>query len=266
MAVGRLRETLVDTFGDRSVFRDKEDIASAEDWQNRIDDALQYGAVVLALIGHRWTACLRRRAGDAVRWSENNEVRRELVCALEREVPVIPVLVDEAPLPGARALPPELKGLLRRNAVPLRDSHWNAEVARLVSVLSGFGFKLAGREQPLARPKDSIEAWFAAIDRYGYESAWTIASQDTRDNYDKETFVSVFEQQHQPLRGPKLRTTYGVQALEQLPDGKKGRFQIHTFETMFESGKRMYEQVVLGLEQGEWKVFNYNLIPGRVAN
>ena len=43
-------------------------------------------------------------------------VRIEIESALERNLPVVPILIDRAPMPGEADLPPSLAGLAYRNA------------------------------------------------------------------------------------------------------------------------------------------------------
>jgi len=49
-----------------------------------------------------------------------------------RDVPVIPVLVGGAALPAATDLPSELRGLIQRQAVGLRDDSWHRDMDDLV--------------------------------------------------------------------------------------------------------------------------------------
>ena len=60
-------------------------------------------------------------------------VRIEVETALERGIPVVPLLIDGATLPGRDQLPESLWPLLRRNAMPIdsgRDFH--SQLSRLV--------------------------------------------------------------------------------------------------------------------------------------
>ena len=48
----------------------------------------------------------------------------------------MPVLVNDARLPAAGELPDELKPLLRRHAIELRDTHWDADVDQLLATIA----------------------------------------------------------------------------------------------------------------------------------
>ena len=127
---GRLRELLARRFGEKAVFRDKNSIAPGEDWTKAITDALNGGAIVLALIGPSWAMTRddagRRQLDDPADWN-----RIELERAFERQSLVIPVLVNDAKVPKESELPESIKALTRKNALKLRDDDWDSDIERL---------------------------------------------------------------------------------------------------------------------------------------
>jgi hypothetical protein len=64
-------------------------------------------------------------------------VRLEVGRALGWGIPVVPLLVGGGRLPEADELPPELRELVRRQSVTLRDETWHADVTALVRSLRG---------------------------------------------------------------------------------------------------------------------------------
>ena len=62
----------------------------------------------------------------------------ELEAAFQREIPVIPVLVQAAAMPTAEDLPQPLSGLARRQAFELSDRRWDFDIAELISELERF--------------------------------------------------------------------------------------------------------------------------------
>jgi hypothetical protein len=146
MAAGRLHDSLVGRFGGPSVFRDKEAIRPGYDWIDEIQNALAGDVVVVALLGPQWAdsrdAEGRRRLDDP---EDSNRV--ELETALTKRVPVIPVLVEGANVPGADTLPSSLRALTRRNAVRLRDDDWDADFGRLADALGSLGVVASSRPQ-----------------------------------------------------------------------------------------------------------------------
>src|SRR5207302_4445319 len=53
--------------------------------------------------------------------------------------PVIPVLLEDARMPTAAELPPELARLARINALDISDKRWEYDVGRLVMTLEDIG-------------------------------------------------------------------------------------------------------------------------------
>jgi hypothetical protein len=62
-------------------------------------------------------------------------VRIEIGAALQRQIPVIPVMVDGAKMPKGAQLPSNLQSLARRNALDLRNASLKADMGRLVQEL-----------------------------------------------------------------------------------------------------------------------------------
>ena len=165
MAAGRLYDGLVGRFGVASVFRDKEAIRPGYDWIDEIQNALDGDVVVLALLGPQWTdsrdAEGRRRLDDP---EDSNRV--ELEAALTKRVPVIPILVEGANMPGADDLPSSLRALTRRNAVRLRDDDWDADFARLAEALTSLGLKASPTSQAPRTNKKAPERrllWLTSV-------------------------------------------------------------------------------------------------------
>ena len=101
-------------------------------------------------------------------------VRLEIATALERGIPVIPVLVQGARMPREADLPDGLTDLAYRNALELSDARFRADVERLIEALeahtqdrladSGFvesarttGSRFVGRERELAELRAALD-------------------------------------------------------------------------------------------------------------
>lgn len=133
---GRLSDTLVQRLGTRNVFRDVSDIAAGRDFSEVIHRSLAGCDAVLAVIGPGWTE-LTGPGGVPRLFEEDDYVRRELVTALERDLPVAPVLVGGASLPAPHEVPDDLRPLLQRQATTLRDETWRQDVDHLLRSLRG---------------------------------------------------------------------------------------------------------------------------------
>ena len=89
---------------------------------------------LIALMGKQWATITdergRRRIDDP-----GDNVRQEVVTALGRDIPVIPVLVFGATMPAPGELPDVLRPLAQQNAVSLNDARMDHDLKRLVQVL-----------------------------------------------------------------------------------------------------------------------------------
>ena len=129
---GRIHDRLQAEFGKKSVFMDFDSIPYGVDFREQIKQTLERARVVVAIIGPAW---LGGRGRGSRRIDDPADfVRLEIATALQRGIPVIPVLVDDTPMPSVNSLPEELKGLAFRNALTLDtgvDFHHHAD--RLIS-------------------------------------------------------------------------------------------------------------------------------------
>src|SRR5215475_1506818 len=131
---GRLADRLTERFGTSSVFIDVDSIEPGIDFAEAIQVAIARCDVLLALIGREWATMVddrgRRRLDDP-----DDYVVLELRAALERDIRVIPVLVDGAEVPSQNSLPSLLRPLVRRNAVRLDYETFRSDAAWLVQRL-----------------------------------------------------------------------------------------------------------------------------------
>jgi flagellar biosynthesis GTPase FlhF len=131
---GRLFEALRAAFGPQAVFMDVATIEPGVDFRRAIDKHTAGCGALLALIGKRWLTATdaqgRRRLDDP-----DDFVRMETAAALRRDIPVIPVLVQDASMVRPEDLPDELKNLAFRNSVVLSHARWDSDVELLVNAL-----------------------------------------------------------------------------------------------------------------------------------
>ena len=119
----RIYDWLDREFGRDNVFKDVDAIPLGRDFRKSLQDAITRCDVLLAIIGPRWLGETdesgRRRVDDPGDW-----VRIEIETALERDIPVIPLLVDGASFPRGEDLPPSLEGLVYRHGMPVRPTRF----------------------------------------------------------------------------------------------------------------------------------------------
>jgi hypothetical protein len=124
---GRIYDRLRAHFGSDAVFMDIDNIPFGVNFRKHIDAAIGQCDLVLAVIGTKWAgeADAHRRLDDP-----RDFVRIELESAFKREIPVIPILIDHARMPGEADLPPSLTLLADYNAIDVdqgRDFHHHVD-------------------------------------------------------------------------------------------------------------------------------------------
>jgi len=131
---GRLHDRLAARFRGARVFMDVDAVPPGTDFVGVISDAVASSDVFIAVIGPRWAT----DGGALARLREPSDfVRLEIELALQREVPIIPVLVGGADMPPADILPASLQPLALRQAVIIDDRHFHAGCERLVAAILG---------------------------------------------------------------------------------------------------------------------------------
>jgi hypothetical protein len=175
---GRLYDRLAARFGDDQVFMDVDAIALGVDFAEVISQAVSTCEVLVAVMGPRWLTVTdedgRRRLDDP-----DDIVRLEIAAALERDIPVIPILVEGAVMPRRQQLPEALAGLARRNALSLRHESFRSDADRLLTAIEPIlrsaaaparppetGHEVTGTAEP--RDDENLEGAFhtAMVDVY----------------------------------------------------------------------------------------------------
>jgi TIR domain/WD domain, G-beta repeat len=159
---GRLEQS----FPAGSLFMDVEGgIGAGQDFVRVIEEQVNACDVMLALIGPDWLA-VTDEAGRPRLENPEDFVRIEVESALKFGKRVIPVLVQKAEMPRARALPETLRALARRNAVGLTQERFKADAQGLIKALED---ALAEVEE--ARARAATETAAAAEKRAAEQAA-----------------------------------------------------------------------------------------------
>jgi hypothetical protein len=117
-------------FGRKNVFIDVDMRAGAK-FPTVLEQRLAECKVMLALIGPEWLN-LRDEHGRRRLDIPDDWVRLEIAHALKRNIPVIPIRVNGAPLPLRDELPDDIRGLLDHQAVSVTHAGFRHEMAGLV--------------------------------------------------------------------------------------------------------------------------------------
>lgn len=129
---GRIHDYLVSVLGDRHVFLDVADIPPGDDYLADLEKEIKSADAVLVVIGHQWLAPVdgKRRIDDP-----SDPVRWEIFTALRNKVKVLPLLVDEAKMPGEADLPPDLHPFERCEAVEVEHALFEECMAKLLHAI-----------------------------------------------------------------------------------------------------------------------------------
>jgi hypothetical protein len=136
LLASRVYDRLIRHFGNAQVFMDVDSIELGDDFAEVIRRAVTSCDVLLALIGREWLGASdwegRRRLDDT-----DDFVRMEIEAALERGIPVIPVLSEGARMPHEIELPQSLAPLSNCNAIEVTHIRFSEDVDQLIGVVGG---------------------------------------------------------------------------------------------------------------------------------
>jgi hypothetical protein len=128
---GRIYDRLSTRFGKESVFKDVDSIPLGFDFRDHLREQVGRCSVLVAVIGKNWNPVSvsgQQRLSDP-----RDHLRIEIESALERRIPVIPVLVDGIEMPGEAELPPSLARIAYHNGIAVRpDPDFHHDLDRLV--------------------------------------------------------------------------------------------------------------------------------------
>jgi hypothetical protein len=131
---GRIFDRLVSCYGHGSVFMDIDSIPFGADFREHVRTTLLRSDVLVAVIGPDWlgdAGHARARIHDKA-----DPVRVELETALQRSMPVIPILVDGAKMPADADLPRSLRAIAYINAAEVADGRdFRVHMDRLIEAI-----------------------------------------------------------------------------------------------------------------------------------
>ena len=131
---GRIQDQLAQALGSDVLFMDVDAIPLGANFVRVLHDEVAKCEVLLAVIGRNWLDA-RDEHGNRRLENPNDFVRVEIGAALQRNIPVVPILVDGARIPDVRQLPKELEELSFRNGIDVRLASFHNDVSRLIQGL-----------------------------------------------------------------------------------------------------------------------------------
>jgi YVTN family beta-propeller protein len=139
---GRLADRLSERIGREQVFMDVDTIEAGADFTAAIAREVASCNVLIALIGPTWLTKVNQRGQRKID-DPDDIVALEIRAALEREIHVIPVLVDGAVMPNREDLPKGLQDLIRRTAVRLDHDTFHSDITILLNAVDRILLTLA---------------------------------------------------------------------------------------------------------------------------
>ncbi len=118
---GRIYDRLWPKYGRENVFKDVDNIPLGADFRRILSDEVAKCDVMLVVIGRQWVN-IADEHGQRRLDNPNDFVRIEVEAALARNIPVIPVLVQNTVMLQERELPTSLAPLTYRNGMPVRSN------------------------------------------------------------------------------------------------------------------------------------------------
>ncbi|MGA8696266.1 MAG: TIR domain-containing protein, partial [Xanthobacteraceae bacterium] len=121
-------------FGANLLFMDVDSIPLGSDFIKVLREEVGKCDTLLAVIGRHWLDA-RDAEGKRRLDNENDFVRVEIATALQRDIAVIPILLDGAGVPKPEDLPADLQGLSARNGLDVRHGSFHVDMNRLIGAL-----------------------------------------------------------------------------------------------------------------------------------
>ena len=141
---GRLYDRLCERFGPARVFRDVNTIEPGDNFLEAVRSRVGIASVTLVVIGKVWLT-VKDDEGRPRLTNPSDMVLLETAIALEKKIPVIPVLVDGASMPKPEELPESIRNLAWMNALSLSEDTFDYEFGLLCERIE----KVMERQGPL---------------------------------------------------------------------------------------------------------------------
>src|ERR1043165_7217463 len=114
LGAAAIHDGLAWRFGGDRVFRDSVSMAAGDHYPTMLQEGLERADVLVAVIGPRWNE-LADEQGQPLIQRDRDWVRWEIARAIERGIPIVPVLIrdvpDDATPPNPAILPASIRKL-----------------------------------------------------------------------------------------------------------------------------------------------------------
>lgn len=127
-------EGLAGKYGHEQVFRDIDSTPAGVKFSTWIESRVGQCTVMIVLIGNAWLSA-KDRTGKRRLDSPKDWVRLEIEAALRRGIPIIPVRVQDAPMPSEDELPASIADLTGFQSAEITDSRWGFDMGLLIQAI-----------------------------------------------------------------------------------------------------------------------------------
>ena len=128
---------LGDYFGEEGIFKDLETLEPGEDFMDKVKNVLASCDVMLVIIGRDWL--IKDSKGVPRIMNSRDWVRFEVRSALQRNIKVMPILIDGATMPHTSKLPEDLQSLPRRHFIEVRTDDIETGASKIIKAIDPRG-------------------------------------------------------------------------------------------------------------------------------
>ncbi len=220
-SAGRIYDRLEVHFGQGQVFMDVDTIRPGLDFLEVVQQAIAASDELIAVIGQEWLTASDGTGGRRLD-QPDDLVRLEIATALERGIPVVPVLVEGAEMPRGTDLPEGLKELASRNALDVSDARFRSDVDRLIQALEATEQGFTEESVPQLSPQRKFwllrVAGIAAVVAAVIVFAGLLLVQQSNSRAEAETqrqaaLARELASQSQLADSPQLKVLLGIESL-----------------------------------------------------
>ena len=151
---------------EENLFMDVESLKAGQKFPDILKKWVEECDIFLALIGNGWINATSAKTGKRRLEEEDDFVRTEICRALERDIRVVPVMLEDAPVPDASDLPDDLKDLFQWQIRRVELRTFKHDVDRLIAELD------LGQELAPVSNKPLVRTRFANIIEFNFSKAF----------------------------------------------------------------------------------------------
>jgi Domain of unknown function (DUF4268)/TIR domain len=260
---GRLYDELRNRY---EVFQDVTAIRPGIRYTDQIQQEISRCDVLVVVMGEGWLSAAdpqgRRRLD-----SPRDLVRLEIATALQRDIPIIPVLVQRASMPADVDLPDDIADLVLYHACEVTDTRWDYDVGVLLKAIDAFARESTPAEtSTVGAPAGTIRRLQATGGKAeSYRAFWTRFLERVHAEHPDWTTARIPQKDNWITMPSRIKgTVYGSNfaaggrlRTELYIDSGDAEANLELFRTLKERAK--------AIEEAYGKALSWEELPGRRA-